>query len=290
MRVQNQPYALGTIRLSELVFEGYPQYSHPTIGSMADLESAKFEWVKAFHAAHYAPNRAVLTIAGDFDAERALALVQKYFAPAERTSEPPTELAPAPAEPNAGEALVSDDNTRTPAVLLGFLIPRSRTPEHYALELAAMILADGETSRLYRSLVHDRAVASSVSAWTDEHRGPDQLTVMAVLTDKARPPEVEAKLDAALGRLAKTRPSADELARAKRRVMTSFLTGLETNLSRAIRLGEYETLYGNAQLLPEELGGYVAVTAEDVRNAVARYLTPARRSIVEIEPSPQGAP
>jgi predicted Zn-dependent peptidase len=289
MRVQNQPYALGGIRLAELVYDGYAPYAHPTIGSMRDLAAAKFEWVQAFHARHYAPNDAVLTIAGDFDPARALALVDEYFAPAPRRDVAPVALPPAPAQPKGGRATVKDDNARTPAVLLGFPIPASRTPEHYALEVASMVLAGGESSRLYRSLVHERAVASEVGAGTDEHRGPDQLSVTAVLTDKGRLPEVEAALDAALAQLAAAPPTTAELERVKQRLRTQFLFGLQTNLERAVQLGEFETLYGDARLLPEELARYVAVTPEDVRRAVARWLTPERRSLVEVLPGSKEA-
>jgi zinc protease len=284
MRVQNQPYAVGGIRLAALVFEGYPPYAHPTIGSMADLGAAKFEWVKAFHDQHYAPNNAVLTIAGDFDPARALALVDDYFGPAARGDVAPLTLPPAPEQPKGGHATVRDDNARTPAVLLGFPIPPARTPDHYALEVASMVLAGGESSRLYRTLVHDRAVASEVGAGTDDHRGPDQLSLTAVLTDKGRLPEVEAALESAIARLAAAPPSAAELERVKQRLRTQFLFGLQTNLARAVQLGEFETLYGDARLLPGELARYVAVTPEDVRRAVARWLTPERRSLVEVLP------
>jgi zinc protease len=284
MRVQNQPYAVGGIRLAELVFEGYPPYAHPTIGSMADLVAAKFEWVKAFHDLHYAPNNAVLTIVGDFDPARALALVDEYFGPVARGAAAPLTLPRAPEQPKGGHATLKDDNARTPAVLLGFPIPPSRTPDHYALEVASMVLAGGESSRLYRTLVHDRAVVSEVGASTDDHRGPDQLSVTAVLTDKGRLPDVEAALDSAIARLAAAPPSAAELKRVKQRLRTQFLFGLQTNLARAVQLGNFETLYGDARLLPAELARYVAVTPEDVRRAVARWLTPERRSLVEVLP------
>jgi len=284
MRVQNQPYALGTMRLSELVFQGYPPYAHPTIGSMADLDAAKFEWVKAFHDRYYAPNNAVLTIAGNFEPERALALVNEYFGPAQPTpTEPPPPPSP-PTEPSHGSARVTDDNAHTPAVLFGYEIPPSRAPDHYALDLASVILAGGETSRLYRTLVHDEASAEEVSAWTDGHRGPDQLSVMAVLTEKGRLGDVEAKLEAAIERLRSTPPSRAELERAKHRIRTGFLFELQTNLARATQLGEFEALYGDARLLASEPSRYEAVTPEEVRSAAARWLVPGRRSEVEVMP------
>jgi zinc protease len=288
MRIQNQAYVPGEIRLGEIVFQGYEPYAHPTIGSMADLDAAKFDWVKDFHDLHYAPDNAVLTIAGDFEADQAMALVQKYFAPAEKKNPPALVFAAPPEKPNTGRATVEDTNARTPGFMFGFMIPPSRTPEHYALELAGLILADGESSRLYKSLVHDRAIAESVSAGTDDHRGPDQFTVMSVLTEKGKLPEVEAAVDAALAQLSQSPPKPAELEKAKRRLRSSFVFGLQTNMGRAIQLGEFESYWGDARLLSRELSQYLAVTPEAVQRAAARYLTPERRSLVEVLPAAKG--
>ena len=285
MRIQNQAYVPGTLRLSELVFQDYLPYAHPTIGSMADLDGAKFDWVKEFHDQHYAPDNAVLTIAGDFEPDQAMALVQKYFAQAKRQTAPSRALDRMPDKPRIGRATVEDTNARTPGFIFGFMIPPSRTPDHYALEMATLILTNGESSRLYKQLVHDRAVCERISAWTDDHRGPDQFSVMGVLTDKGKLTDVEAAVDAELARLQKTPPSAAELDKAKRQLRASFVFGLQTNNGRAIQLGEFEASYGDARLLSRELAQYLAVTPEAIPQAAARYLTPERRSLVEVLPA-----
>ncbi len=285
MRIQNQAYVPGTLRLSELVFQDYAPYAHPTIGSMADLDAAKFEWVKEFHAQHYAPDNAVLTIAGDFEPDQAMALVQKYFGPAKSQTAPGRVLAVMPEKPKTGSATAFDTNARTPGFIFGFMIPPSRTPDHYALEMAALILTNGESSRLYKKLVHDRAVAERISAGTDDHRGPDQFSVMGVLTEKGKLPDVEAAVDAELAQLRKTPPSLAELEKAKRQLRAMFVFGLQTNNGRAIQLGEFEASYSDARLLARELSQYLAVTPEAIQRAAARYLTPERRSLVEILPA-----
>jgi predicted Zn-dependent peptidase len=89
MRVSNQAYAEGRMRLRALAFEGYFPYGHDPIGIMADLDAAKLEYVAAFHAAYYAPDNAVLAISGDFDTDQAMTLVREYFGDARRRPEPP---------------------------------------------------------------------------------------------------------------------------------------------------------------------------------------------------------
>ena len=79
MRVSNVAYAPAQIRLEELVFQGYWPYEHDAIGSMQDLDNAQLEWVRAFHDSYYAPNLAVLSIAGDFEPDEAMQLVHRFF-------------------------------------------------------------------------------------------------------------------------------------------------------------------------------------------------------------------
>jgi zinc protease len=198
---------------------------------------------------------------------------------------PPRAVLPEmPTKVTPRKDVVKDTNAKTPGFYFGFLIPRSRTPEHYALELAVALLADGDSSRLEKLLVRDKAVAQQVSAWTRDYVGPDELGVTAVLTETAKLPVVEKLVEAELEKLANQPAPAAELAKVKRRIRSVFVFGLQTNLSRATQLGEYESYYGDARLLARELQHYQAVTAEDIQRAAKKYLGPERRQLVEVLP------
>jgi zinc protease len=291
MRYANAPYMLAALRLGELVFANYPPYANPTIGKMEDLDGAKLEWVREFYDRHYAPSNAVLTIAGGFEKDRALALVEKYFGvlPGRPGGAAPKTALPDP-EPRVARERMEDPNAKTPSIFYGWLIPRSRTPEHYALEIAAMLLGDGESARLYQRLVRTRAVALETRAWTRDFEGPDTFGVQAVLSDKAKLDEVTKELDQELERLRKTPPTAAELARAKQRIQSSFVFGLETSLNRAVELGQYELFLGDARGFARELTHYHRVTGEEVRAAAQRYLGPERRVVLEVTPKSGGKP
>jgi predicted Zn-dependent peptidase len=291
MRYANAPYMLAALRLGELVFANYPPYANPTIGKMEDLDGAKLEWVREFYDRHYAPSNAVLTVTGGFEKDHALALVEKYFGvlPGRPSGAAPKTAAPEPEARGARERM-EDANAKTPAVFYGWLIPRTRTPEHYALEIAAMLLGDGESARLYQRLVRTRAVALETRAWTRDFEGPDAFGVQAVLSDKATLDEVQKELDLELERLRKTPPGAAELARAKQRIQSSFVFGLQTSLNRAVELGQYELFLGDARGFARELSHYHGVTAEEVRAAAQRYLGPERRVVLEVLPKSGGKP
>ncbi|HVY26600.1 MAG TPA: pitrilysin family protein [Polyangiaceae bacterium] len=293
MRYENAPYMTGMIRLGELVYADYPPYTRPTIGSMADLDAAKLEWVKAFYDSHYAPKNAVLTVAGDFDRDEAVKLARQYFGDISKPVAPRAPLPDMPSKVTAKTDTVKDANAKTPAFYFGFVIPPARSPEHYALEMAVSLLSDGESSRLERLLVRDKAVAQRVGAWTHDYVGADELAIQVVLTEKSKLADVEKLVTEELTKLAQKPAPAAELAKVRRRVRSSFVFGLQTNLSRATRLGEYESYFGDARLLARELARYQAVTAEEIQNAVKKYLVPERRQLVEVVPAeaakPEGA-
>jgi zinc protease len=291
MRVENAAYRPALIELERLIFAGYPPYEHPTIGSMADLDAAKLDWVQDFHARYYAPNNAVLTISGGFDPNQALGRVKKYFAPIPSVKVPAFANPPVPPFRTAEQRTQVDDvNAKTEALMIGWRIPESRNKDHYALEMAAKILADGESSVLYESLVRKRPLARDVSAFTYDHRGPDAFVVTVELNLNARMNEVEQRLDRHLTELAEQGPSDDVLLRAKQRTKSSFVFGLQSNQARAMVLGEYATYFGDPRLIARDLEALLQVTRQDVKVAASRYLSKQSRTIVTVRPTPPPEP
>ncbi|HEY8079096.1 MAG TPA: pitrilysin family protein [Labilithrix sp.] len=285
MRVENVAYVPADIRLQELVYQGYWPYEHSAIGTMRDLDAAQLDWVRAFHDAYYAPNEAVLAIAGDFDPAEALALVKKYFGDAHAQAHvPKLDLPALPEQTQPRAAVVEDVHAKLPAIFEGWAIPPSQDADHYALVLAAMILGDGESSRLHRTLVREKSIAASVSAQTGELRGPDEFEIVARLSSGAKPADAEKLVEGMIADLAKSGPAPGELEKVKTRMRARLLLGLQSNFARAEKLAEMELYRGDARLLNGELDRYLAVTKDDVKRVVAKYLGPARRSTVEVKP------
>lgn len=303
MRIDNVAYAPAELRLQALVYQGYFPYEHPEAGSMADLESAQFDWVKAFHDAYYVPSSAVVSLAGDFDSNQAMQQIEQLFGTIARKDRPRFEAPPLPEQTQPREAMVMDSHAAFRALMDGWAIPPSRDPDHPALDIAARILADGESSRLVRYLVRERAIASEVACGVEERRGPDMFVLSTKLAGSdaaasgpaprmvasARKPanlETLAKLiDAELARLAKDGPSEGELERVRTRVLSQALFALESPYARAEKLAEFEISRGDARLLFDEPDRLLAVSKDDVKRVVAKYLTHNRRSRVEVRPA-----
>ncbi len=285
MRISNQAYGPSDVRLEELVFQGYWPYEHPAIGSMPDLDAAQLDWVKDFHDHHYGPNNAVLVVSGDVDAAEAMAMVHKYFDPVPKVTITPFTDVPLPEQTSQRTAVLTDDHARTSAVHMGWAIPAVRTADHYALDLASMLLGEGESSRLHQLLVRDKGWAQSVHSYTADHRGPDIFTVGARLTEKGQIPEVQKAIEDQIKQLATKGPSSAEMKKAHRRAESAVVMGLQSNLSRARKLADFELFHGDARELSNELPKYFAVTSDDIKRVTAKYLGPLRRTVIETNPT-----
>jgi predicted Zn-dependent peptidase len=290
MRVANAAYAPAEIRLQELVYRGYWPYEHPLIGTMRDLDGAELSWVREFHSHWYAPNNAVLSVAGDFDDAECLALVRRWFGDAAPAPEPKVDLPPAPEQAAPRHEVVEDSHAKLPAVMLGWLVPPSGDPDHDALAMAARLLADGESSRLHRVLVRERSLAVDVEAETTGHRGPDMFEIVVKLSDGARIADAEHVLEAQVADVARLGPSDAEMKKLRTRVSASFVLGLESNFAKAKRLATFELDRGDARLLNTEPDRLLAVTKDDIQRVVAKYLTTSRRSTIEVKPGAQDRP
>ena len=161
----------------------------------------------------------------------------------------------------------------------------NRDPDHYALELAMSVLSDGESSRLHQKLVRDKALAQDVWGWTEDHRGPDMAGLQVKLAEGARLSDAQKATDAMVDALTKDGPTEAEMTKVRNRVEASFLFGLQSNLQRANKLGQYELFYGDARHLNGEPARYFAVTKDDIKRVMAKYIAPARRTLVEVRPT-----
>jgi len=282
-RREGAAQAAGAVRLEELVYQGFWPYEHDAMGALADLGGVTLEEAQAFHAHHHGPGAAVLAIAGDVVAEEAMALVHRYFDAIPRTQTAPHPDATLPEQTSQRTAIVKDDQARTAGVLYGWAVP-PRGAEHDALVLAGVILGDGESSRLHQLLVRDRGLAQRVSAGAEGRRGPDLFRVDARLAEGARVGDVERLVEAEVKALATRGPTDAEMEKARRRVESAFVLGLQSSVERARALGEHELAFGDATQLALALPRAFAVTKDDVKRAVAQHLGPTRRTLIETVP------
>ncbi|MFZ1866357.1 MAG: pitrilysin family protein [Polyangiales bacterium] len=283
-RIDNQPYIPSMLRINELAYGDYWPYAHSTIGDMQDLVDAPLQAVQEFFDTYYAPNNAVLSISGDFNPDQALQEVEKYFGSIPARQTPPYVPPPAPEQNEERTEVMFDSNATLPAFHLAYHIPPDRTPDHYALELLAIILGDGESSRLYQKLIKQEEICQDIAVGTDDRRGPDLLSVWAVMASGHANEEAQKLIYSEFDSIAADGVTARELEKAKNRVRSTFVFGLQSNMLRSQRLAEFELFWGDANLLKLELDHYLRVTAEDIKRVAGTYFNPANRTVLDVLP------
>lgn len=292
---ENRPYMQSFLRRDEILYDGYFPYSHSTIGDMRDLEmpgvapAAQIARVRAFHARFYAPDNAVITIAGDFEPAEALAMVRRHFG--DITTRRGEVWQDPGFQPRPGERTDSmvDPHAEVPGFHVAWHIPPRRTPDHYPLEVLAAVLGSGQSSRFYRTLVHDRELLSEISVDTEDRRGPDLMAVWAICSQGQNPAGVRRALDAIIADVVARGITARELEKAKNNIRASFVFGLQRPLARAQFLGMAELYDGDATVVNSELPRYEAVTLSDVRRVAAQYLVAGNRIVLDVLPPPASA-
>lgn len=280
-QVASAPRAAARNKLEELVYQGYWPYAHPVLGAPADLEKAEAAWARDLFAL-YGPDRAVLTLVGDFEPKAAMELVLRHFGGIAARGAGPSKDAPLPEQTSQRTAVVQHKAALSPELLYGWPVPPIRHADHHALAVTAAVLGGGEGSRLYQLLALEKGVARDVRAAVDARRGPGVLAIDARLLEDAKLPAVRKLIEDEIQALTKRGPTDAELARARQLVQATWVAGLRGSGARALRLAELELALGDAGQLPDELARFAAVTSEDVQRVARDHLTPTRRSVVEV--------
>lgn len=281
----NAPYGPSWLALINILFPAPHPYHGAVIGSLEDLSRATLDDVRGFAQAFYTPGNASLALAGDFDPALAKRWITKYFGPlagARRVR--PAYVATPPLARSV--RLQISEPVELARVSMGHVGPPAFSAAHPALEVAMAVLAGGKATRLYRTLVTEQQLASQVSSELDANGLASVLEVSALVASGVRAERAEVELDAVIRDLRKSGPKADELERAKRRILLQvhdeleLLNGPSGETGRSGMLQRLEHYLGDPGYLDTWLQRVSAVTASDVRRVAAKYLDPQARVTV----------
>jgi zinc protease len=284
LNYDNRPYSNAFLRLNELIYRN-PANAHSTIGSMEDLDDATIEDIREFFRIYYAPNNAVLTIVGDFDAVVARELVERYFASIPPQPAPPPVDVAEPSEVAARHELYRDPFAQLPAFMLGWKAPARRTDDFYALTLASDLLLEGDSSRFYQRLVKGDESVVGIQGGMSERRGPSSLYVFAIPKPGHSSEEIRKGIEDEIARLATEGPTEEEMEKLRNTMLNDAVRGRQSTLYRAQRLAEYTLYDGDPHFLNTELERYLAVTTEEIKDATRRYLMTDNHAMMEVVPA-----
>jgi predicted Zn-dependent peptidase len=292
--VDNQPYGTWVERVQAELYPATHPYNHSVIGSMDDLSAATVADVHNFFKTYYAPNNAVLVIAGDIDVPSAKALVSKHFAAIPRGPAVP-KLADMKVPTTIGSEkrfVVNDPLAPGPAVFVAYRVPSAKDKRGPAIEMLGSVVGSGRSSRLYDALVRKQQVATNVNGFNFGFvDGADMLVFTAIGKPGASADSLEKAMLGELATLGGNFTQA-ELDRVRAQERFSFVNGLQTTGGfggRADRLAEGWTFYRDANHVNKVLGEYDRVTLADL-NALARErLVPTNRVVAVYVPVKKAA-
>jgi len=266
----NKPY----FELSELMTYIYPEghpYKHRPIGDQQQLAKASLEDVKDFYSLYYTPNNATLTIAGNFSPDQARIWIEKYFGP----------LKPGPKFNRALEWIPSLETTREfsvekniPLAAVNWIwpAPKQYSSDSVSLDFAAAILGGDESSRLYKSLVHEKQLASEVYVENTSLEISGLFSIVVILSPDAKLSDVEATIQDELQKFAKDGPTTEELERIRAGIEYSFVTSLETLSGKASQLNAFNTYLNDPGYINTFYQQYQNVTGKNVQDVFKKWV------------------
>ena len=287
---ENRPYGMALMAITATLYPPDHPYHWMTIGAADDIRAMRLDDVHEFFRTYYHPGNASLSLAGAIETPRAIELAERYFGD--------LRPGPAPAPVTASATLdrehrlLLEDRVELPRVYMAWHSPAMFATDDAEMDLLADLLANGKTSRLYRTLVYERRIAVDVSAF----QGSRELASFFLLAATAAPgqslTDIATAIDAELQAVIDNGPSEAEMQRAEAQVEAHFLYRLQTVGGfggKSDQLNAYNVFCGDPAWFAQDLARYTSATRESVQAAAARLLRFDARVILSVVPTGQPA-
>jgi zinc protease len=286
---ENRPYGLAPMAMLAALFQPEHPYHWTTIGEIADLRAVQLDEVRRFFSTYYHPANASLALAGDVDPDEAMDLVRAYFG--DVPAGPKVDPVQASVAPLGGETrLLLADRIELPRLYVAWLTPAMFAEGDAELDLAADILANGKTSRLYRRLVFDERIATDVSATQNSREIAGFFQVAVTAAPGYGLVDLERAIVEEVARLAAEGPTAAELNRCRVQAESQFVFRLQTVGGfggKSDQLNAYNTFLHDPDFFDRDLARYQRVTGPSLAATVRASLAHNRRVALSVVPQGQ---
>ena len=283
---ENRPYGLAQFALMAALFPSDHPYHWPTIGETADLAAASLEDVRAFFRRYYHPGNASLVVAGDVHTDAVLREVEELFG-AIPAGEPVPPLASRVIEP-AARRLLLEDRVELPRLYLAWTSPVLFASGDAELDLAADLLGNGRTSRLYERLIHDRRLAVELAAGQTSRELCGTFQIIATAAPGHTLDELEAAIHEEVARFAEEGPTRAEVNRGRAQAETAFALRVQSLGGfggKADQLNAYNVYLDQPDSFDADLSRYVGASASTLREAASAWLGRSRATALGVVPS-----
>jgi zinc protease len=282
---ENRPYGLAVMAVTDALYPPDHPYHWLTIGAADDIRAMQLEEVQAFFRTYYHPSNASLSLAGDIDTERAFELAETYFGGIPPGARPHRVTAHATLAREL--RLLLEDRVEMPRVYIGWHSPAMYEDGDAEMDLLSDLLANGKTSRLYRTLVYERRIALDVSAFQNSRELGSFFMLVATAAPGQSLTDITVAIDAALADLIEQAPTKAEMERAEAQAEAHFMYRLQTVGGfggKSDQLNAYNMFRKDPGFFARDLARYRNATAESVRVAAERYLRVDARVVLSVVP------
>jgi zinc protease len=287
---ENRPYGLAVMAITSALYRSDHPYHWLTIGAADDIRAMQLEDVQAFFRAYYHPANASLALAGDIDSDTAFELAEKYFGEIGSGEKPPRLVAEASVSSEI--RLLLEDRVEMPRIYMAWHSPAMFAEADAEMDLLSDLLANGKTSRLYRTLVYERRIALDVSSFQNSRELGSFFLLVATAAPGQSLADIAAAIDTELQQVIAKGPTAPEMERGAAQAEAHFLYRLQTVGGfggKSDQLNAYNVLRRDPGFFARDLARYQCATSESVRAAAERYLRFDRRVVLSVVPRGQAA-
>lgn len=283
LRVDNAPYGNILPEVKKRLFKKHP-YRWATIGSMEHLDAASLEEFRAFNEKFYVPNNATLVVAGDINIDKTKKMINDYFGPIEKGA--PVEQIDIQEDPITSQIVGTyyDPNIQIPAIVLAYRTPSMKERDAYVLDMISALLSDGKSSRLYKKIVDDHKQALQIGAFNIAQEDYGQYIIYALPMGDISLDVLVFEIDVEITKLQTTLITQREYEKLQNQFENRFVNSNSSVSGIANSLAKYQMLFGNTDLINEEIDIYRSITREDIKRVANKYLNENQRLTLQYLP------
>lgn len=284
LRVDNQPYGNLLAEIKKLIFEKHP-YKGTTIGEMEHLDAATLEEFQAFNKKFYSPNNATLVVAGDINPSEVKQMIDKYFGPIPRGEEIARKKVEEDPITEVRKGTAYDANIQIPAIVAAYRTPSQKDRDSYVLNMISTYLSEGKSSVLYKKLVDEKKMALAVQAVNISQEDYGTYALFALPLGDVQLSTLLAEIDEEIEKIKTDLISERDFQKIQNQFENNFVNSNSSIAGIAGSLATYHVLYGDINLINNEIDIYRSITREEMREVAKKYLNKNAR--VELEYLPK---